>query len=308
VDDEAPKAEPAGYIGEGAVRFSHSGERYVLGYGEDFFGIWDRNVPGGPAAKFPRTDDGWTQAWNQYRTWEPRFVPVSPEGTAERGAPRAEVRPTATLARVVMVLLAVTAALAVLTAATRAGLIARLDELEEGTGTVAAAQDASSVVDGVAWATFAVLSITAVFWIVWQYRAHASLPALGAVGLRFTPGWVVAWWLIPVANFVMPVLTMAELWKVSDPEAGPADWPGRRVPALLGFWWAFWLLRFPVLGAVAAAIGTEQDVDTLTARAGTGIAADLAMVIAAALAIVLVRRIEQRLHLKASAVAAQQAA
>jgi hypothetical protein len=63
-------------IGEGAVRFSHSGFRYLLGYGTDFFGIWDREVPGGPVVRFPRTDEGWSQIWNRFAAWEPRAVEV----------------------------------------------------------------------------------------------------------------------------------------------------------------------------------------------------------------------------------------
>src|SRR5262245_55618296 len=47
---------PGARVGEGAVAFSHSGERYVLGWGEDFFGIWDRNVVGGPTMRLPRPD------------------------------------------------------------------------------------------------------------------------------------------------------------------------------------------------------------------------------------------------------------
>lgn len=304
--DETPEAEPepAGTVGEGAVRFSHSGERFILGYGEHFFGIWDRNVAGGPAAKFPRTDEGWTEAWNEYTKWEQRFLPVSPEGTLAEPAAADEVRPTRSLARAVVILLGVIAAFAVLTAATRAGLIARLDELKEGRGTAAAVQDASDVVNGIAVLTFLLILIAAIVWITWQRRAHAGLPALGVVGLRFTPGWVVAWWLIPVANFVMPALTMSELWKASDPEAGPTDWTARPIPALLGWWWACCLLRFPVLGAVASGIGTDQEVDALTARAGVGITSDLITVVAAALAIALVRRIEDRRQRKASAATA----
>jgi hypothetical protein len=308
VDSQTADAGPTPHVGEGAVRFSHSGERFILGYGADFFGIWDRNVTGGPAARFPRTDEGWTQAWNQYTKWEPRFVEVTPEGTLAGSAHSGEVRPTAGLARAVTILLGVTAAFALLTTAARAGLIARLNGFERGGETLRSVREASDAVDGLAFATFLLLVGTGIVWIVWQRRAHAGLPALGVIGLRYTPGWVVAWWLIPFANFVMPLLTMTELWKASDPEAGPADWTGRPLTALLGFWWAFWLLRFPVLGAVAAGIGTEQDPDALTARAGAGIASDLAMVVAAVLAIVLVRRIEERRRRKAATVAARVAA
>ena len=69
-------------VGQGALQFSHSGVRYLLGYGADFFGIWDRNSPGGPVQRFPRTDQGWRDAWTAFSAREPSSVAV---GIAERG-------------------------------------------------------------------------------------------------------------------------------------------------------------------------------------------------------------------------------
>jgi hypothetical protein len=71
-------------VGEGAQQFSHSGARYLLGYGADFFGIWDRQVPGGPIQRFARTDDGWRVAWTTYATMEPVNVAVSVAQTQQR--------------------------------------------------------------------------------------------------------------------------------------------------------------------------------------------------------------------------------
>jgi len=59
-----------------SVRYTHSGYRYVLGYGADFFGIWDRQSPATPAERFPRTDDGWRAAWTRFAGLEPRNVAV----------------------------------------------------------------------------------------------------------------------------------------------------------------------------------------------------------------------------------------
>jgi hypothetical protein len=63
-------------VGEGALQFSHSGLRFLLGYGQTFFGIWDRHTPGGPVRWFPRTDDGWRDAWLAYVAMEPNSVAV----------------------------------------------------------------------------------------------------------------------------------------------------------------------------------------------------------------------------------------
>jgi hypothetical protein len=62
------------------VHYSHSGYRYVLGYGADFFGIWDRQNPSVPAERFPRTDDGWRQAWMRFASLEPNNVAVGDTG------------------------------------------------------------------------------------------------------------------------------------------------------------------------------------------------------------------------------------
>lgn len=69
---------PGAVIGEGAVRFTHSGHRYVLGFGTDFFGIWDRQQAGGPVQRFPRTDEGWSAAWVAFEDLEPDNVAVGP--------------------------------------------------------------------------------------------------------------------------------------------------------------------------------------------------------------------------------------
>jgi zinc-ribbon domain len=71
-----------------ALQYSHSGQRYLLGYGIDFFGIWDRLQPGAPVRRFPRTDDGWRQAWSMYASMEPYRAEV---GMTSGRAPMPEV-------------------------------------------------------------------------------------------------------------------------------------------------------------------------------------------------------------------------
>lgn len=54
-----------------ALQYTHSGQRYLLGFGRDFFGIWDRQGSGSPLERFPRSDEGWRQAWLRFATLEP---------------------------------------------------------------------------------------------------------------------------------------------------------------------------------------------------------------------------------------------
>ena len=77
-----PAAQPAQrVVGEGALAFSHSGTTYLLGWGTTVFGIWNRNVPGGPERTFPRTDEGWRDAWLEFTRIESNFVPVTPQSS-----------------------------------------------------------------------------------------------------------------------------------------------------------------------------------------------------------------------------------
>ena len=60
--------------GEPKIEFTHTGSRYLLGYGGDFFGIWDRNAPQQPIERFPRNDAGWASAWQRYASMEPNWM------------------------------------------------------------------------------------------------------------------------------------------------------------------------------------------------------------------------------------------
>jgi len=80
-------AAPAvGSGGGAALKYTHSGYRYVLGYGGDFFGIWDRQNPSVPTDRFPRDDAGWQQAWARYVSLEPNHVAV-PDGVPASSPP-----------------------------------------------------------------------------------------------------------------------------------------------------------------------------------------------------------------------------
>jgi hypothetical protein len=72
------------------VRYTHSGFRYVLGYGADYFGIWDRQSPTVPTERFPRTDDGWRDAWLRFAALEPNHATVPADGGSPVGSPGQE--------------------------------------------------------------------------------------------------------------------------------------------------------------------------------------------------------------------------
>jgi hypothetical protein len=64
---------------EGTIQ---SGRRYVLGYRQDFYGIWDREIPGKPVETFELTDAGLAEA-------RKRIARLSSEAFWTRVGPRA---------------------------------------------------------------------------------------------------------------------------------------------------------------------------------------------------------------------------
>jgi len=302
---EGMTASPA-RVGEGAIRFSHSGYKYILGYGADFFGIWDREVPGGPTLRFPRTDDGWVEAWNRYTAMEPRAVAVPTAGTPAPDVVRAggEVRPTRSLNQWVVWLLVGVAALTLVTIIFRFGQLSLLHKLKDG-GTVTQSQgEAADNRLRAASVLLAIVSIaTIVMWCVWQFRAQSNLRPLGAADLKYSPGWAVGWWFIPFAWFVVPFLTVRELWKASDPEGGSVGWQMAKTTPLLGIWWAGWLVGRWLLQGIGTSIlqNASTGLASVPSRI-TGIqfqiAGQFVEIITAVLAIILVRHIEQRQQAK----------
>ncbi len=72
----------------------------------------------------------------------------------------------------------------------------------------------------------------------WLYLANANARALGADDMMGSPGWAVGWFFVPLANLVMPYMTVRDMWKAS---ARPKDWQAAPAPAAIGLWWACWL-------------------------------------------------------------------
>jgi hypothetical protein len=59
------------------LAYSHSGVTYVLGYGTDFYAIWHRGRLDQPESTYPRTQDGWSQAWSRFSALEPAAATVA---------------------------------------------------------------------------------------------------------------------------------------------------------------------------------------------------------------------------------------
>ena len=80
---------------------------------------------------------------------------------------------------------------------------------------------------------------TAILVLMWIYRANHNARQLGAADMRFTPGWAVGWYFIPIAWFWKPYQAMTEIWRAS---VNPSDWGATPVSPLLRWWWGLWIV------------------------------------------------------------------
>ena len=158
------------------------------------------------------------------------------------------------------------------------------------------ADDADDFV-GAASAVFVLTQVAiAVLFIIWMFRAAKNNEALGRVGARFTPGWSIGSWFIPFANLVIPVLIAQDLWRGSAAECPRSDpsWRATKGSALVGWWWAAWvlsLLRFTYSGANFHDSGSLDDIEASNTVALVGV---VVLAVAAVLAVFVVRQLSRR--------------
>lgn len=128
----------------------------------------------------------------------------------------------------------------------------------------AAANDSRQGLIGLGY--LGVFIVTGIAFLKWIYRANLNCRGFGADGMKFTPGWSIGYYFIPFLNLVRPYQSMKEIWQVSH---SPTNWKSQSGSALLGWWWALWLIS-NFLGQIV--FRTSMNATTIEAlQASTGI-------------------------------------
>jgi hypothetical protein len=167
-------------------------------------------------------------------------------------------------------------------------------------GIVKRANDADDLVKASIAISVLLVLILAVLVIIWTFRAMKNNEALGRTDARFKPGWGIAGWLIPLANLVIPVLILQDLWRGSDaraPRSNDMSWRSNKGSPLVGWYWAAFvvsnLIRFS--GTTNSDNRyTRQYYEDLKNQDSRFLAGAVISIAAAGLAIMMFRRIAAR--------------
>jgi len=138
---------------------------------------------------------------------------------------------------------------------------------------------------------------TGILFLMWIHRAHRNLPALGARGLRFSPGMAVGWFFVPILNLFRPYQVVKEIWKASDPNVDTWDafsWQSAAGSPVIKWWWILGLTANAGGRAAFYLASRTQTVEELWTASWVILVANVLNVIPTLLAIVIVRTINAR--------------
>ena len=94
-----------------------------------------------------------------------------------------------------------------------------LQRIQDGKTVTEAAITSNDTRQAIIWCLYYISYIgLIVAFLMWISRASKNLSALGASNQKFSPGWAVGWWFIPIAWLWQPYRVTAEIWVESHPE------------------------------------------------------------------------------------------
>ena len=100
-----------------------------------------------------------------------------------------------------------------------------------------------------------VVVISAVFILRWMQLVNDNVRRLGALGMKFSSLWVVAWFFVPLANLWKLYLAIREVAKCSS---SPLAWHAEPVSPLVAWWWGL-LLSYGTLLVAAVYYSVFSD-------------------------------------------------
>jgi hypothetical protein len=198
----------------------------------------------------------------------------------------------ARFAVVVLVIIAVVDLFAVWVDLDRYDLLDRI--ANNGNFTLQEADTSDSRNSAMAVLQLTLLALGAAGFLLWFVRAYANLNPLGS-SRRFSVKWAGWGWFVPILALWRPKQIANDIWRGSDPEhperTQDEDAP---VARFVTAWWIGWIVSNWLSYVAVRVTFNGDDVETLRSATGVYLVGDAIDIVAAALAILYVRRVTAR--------------
>jgi hypothetical protein len=207
------------------------------------------------------------------------------------------------LGRTVVVLLVVAAAFQGLIALVDLGYINVLEQFLEGEVAPSEVEDVQAGIGALYLLSTLIQVVLAGLFIAWFHRAYKNLERTSVAELRYSTGWAIGGWFIPVFNWIRPKQIVNDVWRAGESGAEVRDgsWRSRPVAPLVHWWWGAWIASTILYAAGSVLSGGSGDViagreEIESEQTATSIEAVAALlgVAAAILAVRVVRRLTSR--------------
>lgn len=217
----------------------------------------------------------------------------APVSAASDAAP-ARFRPSRTRALVTMAAIAVAGVVDVASIVHLAGFGELADGISSGAAGIREADAYDVLTTSIGGSALVILVLAGLAYVAWLSRAVENAPALGAGTPPHSPRGAIGWWFVPFASFVVPYQIVTDL---HDRLAATAT-ADRARPLLLA-WWLTWISS-SLLGYGAVFAG-DTTIEQLKTANSISMLSDVLHLVAAVLAILVIRRIVGREDARATA-------
>jgi hypothetical protein len=151
-------------------------------------------------------------------------------------------------------------------------------------------RDADDAVSAMASVVGLIMLAVFVVFIIFLFRASKNTELWDSSRRTWTPGWAIGGWFIPLANFVIPVLVVLDVWRRTPERSADGDTRTSPPASIVGLWWALF-----VVGTVLIRIDFDYDtLDEYKTQDWAHIVGCVSLAIAAVLLIRIVRDLARR--------------
>lgn len=213
------------------------------------------------------------------------------------GSEMAELSIAKKIARLLGPLILVSILVAVLSIASDLSEISLLEKFQSGSiadssemDRLAASNDNRQAV--ISYVELSVFATTLVSFFVWLNQSNKLARAAGAQGLRFSPGWTVGYFFIPIINLWKPYQAVADIWKASK---NPKGMGAAATGDIVVIWWIFFLVSSAASNAAFRLALKAEEIDELIRSGWVSCLSSGLDIVYYAITLVLVREINRGL-------------